>query len=405
MNIFLENIRIAFFSLGGRKLRTFLTILGIAIGVTTIIFIHTVLQSAERFFQNQFSTLGSHTIYIQVFSWGNRGDWFEFINRPKLTEEQGDFLEEKCDVLEVVNTTVSSRKIVKFRENGLQGVRVTGTTPDLLITSPISMPESGRFLTELDHQHRKPVVILGSAVVEKLFPNKNPLGERVKIGSRPFTVIGTMKKRGNLFGQNLDQEVIIPLGTFRKYFGTRRWLTLEAKVRDEVDIEFASNEVESWMRIARGLKPMEKNDFSLNRQNMIMDFYKNMTGGISMALLVIGSLALFVGGIGIMNIMLVTVSERTREIGVRKALGGNRRIILGQFLFEALFLSFFGGLVGMILGFLGAGVLSHFTPLPAVIAPSSVILGVLFSGSIGLIFGIYPAAKASKLDPVLAIQK
>jgi len=399
-----EGIKIAFQALRANKMRSFLTTLGIVIGITTVIGIHSIIQGLNKSFYTSISALGSDTLYIGKFSWMSRTDWLEARNRKNITlEREGNAIKEHATLVKAVAPTVSAQRTVKYESEKLKNVQVTGTTEDYAITSNI-VPEYGRMLTKQDVDHRRSVCIIGWEVADKLFKNKNPLGRRILVGVYKFRVIGVLEKRGSFLGYNLDTEVIIPIGLFQKLYGSRRWLTIEVKVVDPVLIEEAKDEITGILRRVRKVPPREENDFAINQQDMIADLYKQLTTALYAVAFGVGSIALIVGGIGIMNILLVSVTERTREIGIRKAIGAKNKDILWQFLIESLAVSALGGIIGIILGFLLAKGVASATFLSATVSPISVVIGIIFIGMVGIFFGIFPAYKAAKLDPIQALR-
>lgn len=240
--------------------------------------------------------------------------------------------------------------------------------------------------------------------MENLFKKVNPVGRRITIGGYKFRVIGIIEKRGSLLGHNMDTEIIIPLGNFQKLYGSRRWVTIEVKVADPGRIEEAKDELTGILRRVRKVPAGEPDDFAINQQDMIADMYKRLTTALYAVAFGVGSIALIVGGIGIMNILLVSVTERTREIGIRKALGARKNDILWQFLVESIVVTSFGGILGILLGFGLAKLIAETTFLAASVSLSSVGVGLVFIGMVGLFFGIYPAYKAAKLHPIQALR-
>jgi len=399
-----EGIKIAFQALKANKMRSFLTTLGIVIGITTVIGIHSIIQGLNRSFYTSISALGSDTLYIGKFSWFSRTDWLLARNRKDLTlEREGKAIKEYATLVKGVAPNVSAQRTVKYESEKLKNVQITGTTEEYAITSNV-IPEYGRMLTRQDVDHRRNVCVIGWEVADKLFKNKNPLGRRMLIGGYKFRVIGVLEKRGSLLGHNLDTEVIMPIGIFQKLYGSRRWLTIEVKVADPALIEEAKDELTGILRRVRKVAPKEENDFAINQQDMIADLYKRLTTALYAVAFGVGSIALIVGGIGVMNIMLVSVTERTREIGIRKAIGARNRNILWQFLIESLAVSALGGLIGIIVGFVLARAVASATFLSATVSLVSVTIGIAFIGMVGLFFGIFPAYKAAKLDPIQALR-
>lgn len=399
-----EQIRIAFQALASNKMRSFLTTLGIVIGIATVIGIHSIIQGLNRSFYTSISALGSDTLYIDKFSWFSRVDWLLARNRKDLTlEREGMAIKKYATLVKAVAPVVNGSRTVKFRSEKLKNVQVTGTTEEYAITSNI-ISEFGRMLNASDVTHRRNVCVIGWEVANRLFKNMDPLGRRIRIGDHDFRVIGVVEKRGNFLGHNLDAQVIVPIGVFQKLYGSRRWLTIEVKVIDPSVIEEAKDEITGILRRVRKVPPKAENDFAINQQDMIADLYKRLTTALYAVAFGVGSIALIVGGIGIMNIMLVSVTERTREIGIRKAIGARNRDILRQFLIESIAVSALGGILGILVGFSVAKLVASTTFLSASVTLSSVIIGILFIGLVGIFFGIFPAYKAAKLDPIQALR-
>jgi putative ABC transport system permease protein len=292
---------------------------------------------------------------------------------------------------------------VKYRERSASNVFLVGTNEAYRETSNC-LPESGRFLTGLDTSRNRYVCLLGSEVATTLFEGSNPLGRRVSIGGRSFEVVGVMEKQGRFFDFSLDNRVIIPIGAFYKVFGSRRSVTVEVAVGSAAEVEDARDEITGILRRRRGLTPDQDDDFAVNHQSAILNIYHQITAGVYSAGIGIASIALLVGGIGIMNIMLVSVSERTREIGVRKALGARRSVILGQFLIEAMMICSGGGILGIALAYVISRVIAAMSPLPTSMPLWVVVLGLAFSSIVGIIFGLVPAWRAARLDPVDALR-
>lgn len=399
-----ESIKIAFQALRANKMRSILTTLGIVIGITTVIGIHSIIQGLNAAFYNSISSLGSDILYVGKFSWMSRTDWIEARNRKDLTlEREVKALQEQATLAKAIAPRVTARRTVKYGSERLSDVTIQGTTETYAVTANI-VPEIGRMLSAQDVEHRRNVCVIGWEVADKLFKNVNPLGRRILIGANSFAVIGVLEKRGSLLGHSLDIEVIIPIGVFYKLYGSRRWLTIEVKVADANLTEEAKDEITGILRRVRKVAPNEENDFAINQQDMIADMYHRLTGALYAVAFGVGSIALLVGGIGIMNILLVSVTERTKEIGIRKAVGAKNRDIMWQFLIESLAVSFLGGVIGIVFGFGLAKLVAATTFLTASVSPISVIIGVVFIFMTGIIFGLFPAYKAAKLDPIQSLR-
>ncbi|MBN1551231.1 ABC transporter permease [bacterium] len=398
-----EGFKIAIVALRANKMRAFLTTLGIVIGITTVIAIHSIIVGLNNAFYTSISALGSDVLYIQKFAWGSHDDWLQSLHRKDITLKEAEAVKQQSTYARAVAPTMAARRTVKYGSEKLNNVIVYGSTEDVIITSNIS-PELGRPLTSLDVDHRRHVCLIGSEVAEKLFDKVNPLSRRIVIGQTKFRVVGVLEKRGNILDVNLDSRVIIPIGVFQKLYGSRRWVTIEVKVADPELVEEAKDELTGILRRVRKVPAMKENDFAINQQDVIADLYKSLTTALYAVAFGVGAISLIVGGIGIMNIMLVSVTERTREIGIRKAIGARSKDILWQFLVESVMVSAIGGIIGILLGFIIAKVLASTTFLSASVSPISIIIGVSFIATVGIFFGIFPAYKASKMDPIIALR-
>ena len=398
-----EGFKIAIIALRANKLRAILTMLGIIIGITTVIAIHAIIIGLNQAFYTSISALGSDTLYISKFSWVARQEWFKQLHRKNITMKEVNAVKKQATFVNAVAPTVHARRTVKYESEKLTSVLITGTTEGYSITSN-AYPEFGRPLSNLDVDHRRNVCVIGYEIAERLFKNVNPLGRKITIGSNKFRVIGVLEKRGDLLGHNLDTEIVIPIGLFQKLYGSRRWITIEVKVSDPQLIEDATDELTGILRRVRKVPPDKENDFSINQQDVLADLYRNLTNALYAVIFGVGGISLIVGGIGVMNIMLVSVTERTREIGIRKAIGARNKDILWQFLVESVMLCAIGGVIGIALGFAIAKLIASSTFLAAAISPISIIVGASFIGIVGISFGIFPAYKASRLDPIIALR-
>ncbi|MCK4272002.1 ABC transporter permease [bacterium] len=398
-----ESIRIAMGALRMHKIRAALTTLGILIGVTTVISLISLIQGLNRSFTGQVASLGSNVLYVEKFPWFSHEDWYKYRNRKDITRQQAEALAGMVITAEHVAPVVYTRRPLKYQDAWAEAILIRGTTPEYQEVADVSV-EYGRFFSQVDDQRRNQVCVLGIAVVEALFKDVDPLHKRVRIGPYKFLVVGVKEKKGNLLGFNQDEDVIIPIRVFEKLFGTYRSLDIVVEAINAETMEETSEEVRWAMRLIRKVPPGEPDDFSINQQDMLTDMYQKVTGTIYLVMIGIGTIALVVGGIGIMNIMLVSVTERTREIGIRKALGARSRNILWQFLVEAVTLSSLGGVIGILIGFSLGKLIAAVSPLPAAVSMWSVFLGLGFSSAVGIFFGLYPAAKASRLDPIEALR-
>lgn len=395
-----ENVIIALKALRQHKMRSVLTTLGIIIGVLTVVSVASIISGLNKGFKDKLSFLGSNTLYIQKYPWMTHGEWYKYRNRPDITMQNYEYLNKQMDPDEVVIApSISTHRELKYGKNSLESVDVNGVVKASEIVSNITLA-SGRYFTNLEIDRRKNRVVIGNTIKEKLFENENPLGKRIKIGGQPFYVIGVMEKKGKFLGNDLDINIFIPIGSFFKNFGYHRSISIEAKVLNVAQFESIKEKMHYLMRFSRGLKPGSEDNFSINQQEMIQQQYDSLTGGLYTAAIGIGTLALLVGGIGIMNIMLVSVTERQKEIGIRKAIGATNGIISFQFLVESVIICSMGGIIALLLSFFVALGIKAATPFPASVPTWSIFMGIGFSWFIGIFFGLYPAHQAAKLDPI-----
>jgi putative ABC transport system permease protein len=399
----LEGGKIALYSLRAHRLRTLLTTLGIGIGVCTLLAIIGIIQGLNTSFARQLAQLGSNSMYISKFPWVMHGDWWEYRNRRELSVHLVDSLREQVPELSAVAPMTQQNVDVFANGEQLSSVSLVGTTAEYPQVSGYDVAE-GRFLSEGDNDNSTNVVVLGADVAKGLFPTGSAVGNGVRLNGRPFRVVGTLQRRGKILGQNQDLTAMVPLRTSLTTFGTKRGITIGAAVTEGEDVLRAVDSVQVALRRARGVPPEKGDDFSINRPEMLANTYAQLTGALYGVATGIGLITLLVGGIGIMNVMLVSVRERTREIGVRRALGARRRTIVTQFLLEAAAVSALGGALGTLVGLGLAKLVSLVTPLAAAIQPLTIVGGIGFAAAVGLVFGIWPAARAAQLDPVEALR-
>ena len=400
---FFEGARIALFSLRSNRLRTVLTTLGIGIGVATLLAILGITQGLDTSFASQLANIGSNSLFVSKMPWIQHGNWWEFRNRKALTMVEVDAIRSQSTYARAVAASVSKGDDVSFVGNELLGVDVTGTTSQFPEVSGFDIT-SGRFFSEGDNENRQAVAVIGMDLVDSLFPHSSPLGATIKVGHRPFTVIGTLSRKGKILNHSQDLTVVIPFQTFVGFFGKKRGITIMVAVDSQAMMDPAQDQLVGILRRARGTAVQSDDDFAINRPEQLANTYNKLTGALFGVAVGIGLITLLVGGIGIMNIMLVSVRERTREIGVRRALGARRRTIVLQFVMEAIVVSALGGFLGTVVGLAGAKIISEVTPLAATVKPLTVVFGVGFSALVGLLFGIWPAARAANLDPVEALR-
>jgi len=424
-----ENIIIALNALRDNKMRAVLTTVGIIIGVLTVVSVASIIEGLNKGFANQISSLGSNTLYIQKYPWMSNEDWFKFKNRPNLKMSDFEYVQKHLKVNADIIPNTDTRKSIKYKDNELTRIRVTGAVRLTERVDALAI-EEGRFFTDGEISRgeisrKKQNAVIGWSIKDKLFDKIDPIGQRILIGGIAYNIIGVLEKRGSLFGFNMDDIVYIPItALFKNYkrgslfgfnmddivyipitalfknYGSHRSVSIMARIEKAEDIEKAKDELRFLMRMSRGIRPSEEDNFSINQQAILLDTYNKLTGGLYTAAIGIGALALLVGGIGIMNIMLVSVAERKREIGIRKALGATKGMISFQFIIESIIICSIGGIIAIGLSFLLSIIIDKVTPFPSSVPLWSVILGLSFSSLVGLFFGIYPARQAAKLNPI-----
>ena len=399
-----ESLRIAVANLRAHKVRSLLTVLGTVIGVMSVITIVSIIEGMNSYVSERLLEEGSNTFYVDKF--GLITDYEQYLdamNRKDLTIDDARALERNATAIEVVGSISQSRSDVRYRSREVSNVDVMGVDEGYQPARGIEV-EYGRFVSREDVVRRRAVCVLGADVKDKLFAGLDPMGKEVRVGRHTFRVIGVAEKKGSLLGMSQDSNVMMPLTAFHKAFGSRSPVSLVAKARDQESLELAQDEARSILRARRKVPFSKPDDFGIMSAETFMEIYKNFTSTAYLVTVGIAGLSLLVGGIVIMNIMIVSVTERTKEIGIRKAVGARRADIMFQFLIESLILSGSGGLIGVLVGVGIALLISNVTPLPAAIKGWAIIMGLLVACGVGGFFGIYPAARAAKMDPIVALR-
>jgi putative ABC transport system permease protein len=402
----LESVRLALASIWANKLRSLLTLLGNIVAVSSIITVVALIQGVDSAVTSAIvSDLGADTFTVQRMGIvRNQDEADRQRNNPRVTLDDADAIRRYGDSISAVMAQAQQSSTVAYRSEELQTIQVQGVTEEYVEFSTFDA-ERGRMINPIEIERDRPVTVIGWGVADRLFGSTDPIDKVIRIAGIPFRVVGVSEKKGSFFGNNMDEFVVIPLGRYQKLFGSRQTLSLMIKPRNALLVEQARDETRVALRVERRLKPAEPDNFGVVASDSVLDIFHQATAGIAAVLVGVVALSLVVGGIVIMNIMLMVVSERTREIGLRKALGAKRRDIMSQVLTESVTLSVTGGIVGIALGALFAKGLSAVTPLPAAIEMWSVMLGVIITGLVGLFFGWYPARRASMLDPIEALRR
>jgi putative ABC transport system permease protein len=404
----MAGVRIALESLRSHKLRTFLTLLGNIVGTMSVIAVVSLIYGADRYVSQVVLDEGTDVFTItridNIQFLTDFDAFLESLNNPDLTLDDRNWLQERMTEAKAVGADISRGADLKAGSEKFQGTRVRGVTEDysLLENLPLAL---GRHLSRHDVVNARQVVVLGFEVARDLFPRRaDPVGQEVKIGGRHFRVIGVVADQGTVMGNNRNQFAIVPLTAWVKVFGAGESLDLKVAAADLVRLQEAKDEAAFLMRVRHRLRPLERQDFSVTSSEQMLSIWGGISKAIYGALVPLVGISLVVGGIVLMNIMLVSVTERTREVGVRKALGARRLSIMWQFLVESITLSLVGGVVGILIGLSLAWVISLASPLPFAIAGWSLLLGLGTTFVIGAVFGTYPAWKAAGLDPVEALR-
>mgnify|MGYP002336265753 CR=1 FL=1 len=401
------SIRKAYRDLTRRKLRSFLTLLGVIIGVFVVIAVATVIEGANVYVEEKLADLGSGVFFVSKASVTSFGDFDKFLQamrrNPDLTLDDVDALREQVASAEHVGAIDGRSGEIRRGAELIEQIGIQGCTPNMVFMSQAD-PATGRYIVDADEDSRRMVAFLGSEVANKLFANVDPVGKEIRVDGLPYTVVGVSKTIGSVLGQSQDNFVVLPLSTYLKVYGQRRSITIYVKAKPDVPLERAQDDVRTVLRARHQRTFNEGDDFAIVNDQAIADLFGQITGIVAAIAIPITLISLVVGGIVIMNIMLVAVSERTREIGIRKSLGARRRDILLQFLVESVLLSGTGGLIGIVLAFGAMKLLSQFAPIPAALPLFWSVLAVVISAGVGLFFGIYPASKAAQLDPIVALR-
>ncbi len=401
-----ESVKLALSSIWANKLRSLLTLLGNIVAVSSIIAVVALIRGVNGAVSDAIvSDLGADSFTISRMGLiRNEDERDRQRNNPRITADEAEAIERFGTSIGAVMAQAQQNASVAYRAEELESIQIQGVTERYLDFSTFDA-ERGRMISPIEVSRSRPVALIGWQIADRLFGAEDPLDKTIKVAGVPFRVVGVSAKKGSFFGNSLDEFVVIPLGKYQKLFGSRQSLALMVKPRDPARVSMARDEARTALRVTRHLGPGEDDNFGIVASDSIMDIFQQATAGIAVVLVGVVGLSLVVGGIVIMNIMLMVVSERTREIGLRKALGARPRDIMSQVLTESVTLSITGGVIGVAIGAAFAKGLAAVTPLPATIETWSIVVGVLVTAFVGLFFGWYPARRAARLAPIEALRR
>ena len=404
---FLEALKLAVAAILGHKLRSFLTLLGVIFGVATVIVVVSLIEGFNAYVDEKIADIGTNAFAVRKYSLDDFSS-IEALNAARrrnkdITLEDVDALRLRGGAIREVGAKADALGAVKYAATTLFRVHISASTANIADIERIEA-QAGRYFNQTEDASRKNVCFIGSDVAEKLFPVADPLGQTIRVDGKAYQVIGVGKALGSVFGQPRDMYVAVPLSTFLATYGSRRSLAVSVTSAGPENYQEAIDEAQAVMRTRRKLSPNEKDNFGIITPKAINELRDKIFGTIQVAAIGVTSISLVVGGIVIMNIMLVSVSERTKEIGIRKSIGARRSDIVKQFLAESTMLSLFGGAIGITIAYLLAKLVAVLTPVPTSLPLVAVTFALLVSASVGLISGVYPAWRAARLDPIEALR-
>ncbi len=404
---FVEGILIALEALWANKLRTILTLLGNIVGVMSVIAVVSIIDGMNMFIRNEVASEGSGVFRVQqVNELDILSDFEKFLkslHNPKITLSDLDALRERVTLAQYIDANQSNQSEVRYQRRYIKSVQIEGRSEYYPLLGNFELKD-GRHFSPQEVQHNEYVAVVGSDIGERMYPGQDPIGQDIKIAGISHRIIGVFEKKAGFLGGNPNLNVTVPITSFQKTFGAHNSLRIAIKVADLDRVEECVDQTRLVMRGLRHLGPRREDNFAIVTSDNLLKIWAGISQGIFAALIGIVSISLVVGGIVIMNIMLVSVTERTREIGIRKAVGATRTNILWQFLVESITLSSVGGVLGILLGFAAASAIAYFSPLPYAIKAWSIALGLGVTFAVGVFFGIYPAMQAARLDPIEALR-
>ncbi len=401
----METFRIAANALRAHKMRSFLTLLGVIIGVMTVVTVVAIISGLNNYISEKVFDLNPDVYAVTQFGIiTSREQWLEAVKRKPIDWRDFEAVRERCGLCAMTGASLGRREAVKRNAQTLSGVRTAGVTSNMSELQNLDL-ETGRFFTPTEEQRSALVVVIGSDVREELFGQLDPIGRTIRVANQPMRVIGLLRKQGSVLGQNQDKILYMPITSWQKKFGSRNSLDIFVKAKNGVPgVEASMDDVRVILRGRRRTAFRAEDPFSTVTAEALQMLWKNISAGLFSLMILISGISLVVGGIVITNIMLVSVVERTREIGVRRAIGATRSNIRRQFLTEAVLLSLGGGMLGVLLGMTIAKIISTVSPMPTLVKPSLIISGLLISVVTGVLAGVFPAWRASKLPPVEALR-